>query len=112
MALLLDARTIFEGHKGRAFSGTSGAGRSETQSEGSLHDLRIRWWQWVQPMLLVTWALLVHVGSMISNPGAVLGLLDVRLGVILRFALCGFGSVCSVGSLLTGRMRFPGFICF
>ena len=28
-----------EGHKGRAFSGTSGAGRSETESEGSLHDL-------------------------------------------------------------------------
>ena len=31
----------FEGHKGRAFSGTSGVGRSETESEseGSLHDL-------------------------------------------------------------------------
>ena len=29
----------FEGHKGPAFSGTSGAGRSETESEGSLHDL-------------------------------------------------------------------------
>ena len=27
------------GHKGRAFSGSSGAGRSETESEGSLHDL-------------------------------------------------------------------------
>ena len=29
----------FEGYKGWAFSGTSGAGRSETESEGSLHDL-------------------------------------------------------------------------
>ena len=29
----------FEGYKGRAFSGTSGAGRSETESEGSWHDL-------------------------------------------------------------------------
>ena len=29
----------FEGHKELAFSGTSGAGRSETESEGSLHDL-------------------------------------------------------------------------
>ena len=34
----------------------------------------------------------------------------VRLSVILRFALCGFGSVCSVGSLLTGRVKFPKFI--
>ena len=33
----------------------------------------------------------------------------IRLGVILRFALYGSGSVCFVGSLLTGRMRFPGF---
>ena len=29
----------FEGYKGCAFSGTSGAGRSEIESEGSLHDL-------------------------------------------------------------------------
>ena len=28
-----------EGYKGGAFSGTYGAGRSETESEGSLHDL-------------------------------------------------------------------------
>ena len=36
----------------------------------------------------------------------------VRLGVILHFALCGSGSVCSVGFLLAGRVRFPGFIGF
>ena len=29
----------FEGYKGWAFSGVGGAGRSETESEGSLHDL-------------------------------------------------------------------------
>ena len=29
----------FEGHNGWAFSGASGAGRSETESEGSLHGL-------------------------------------------------------------------------
>ena len=33
----------------------------------------------------------------------------VRLGVILHFALFGFGSVCSVGILLIGWERFPGF---
>ena len=57
----------FEGHKGWAFSGTSGAGRSETEFEGSLHDLPNSLWQWVQPMLLGTWALLVHVVSTIST---------------------------------------------
>ena len=36
----------------------------------------------------------------------------VRLVATLRFALCGFGSVCSVGILLTGRVRFPGFFGF
>ena len=53
----------FEGEKGWAFSGTSGAGRSETESEGSLHDL---------PNSLVAvgtanamGTLLVHVGSTI-----------------------------------------------
>ena len=35
VAILLDARTIFEGHKGWAFSGAV----SDTESEGSLHDL-------------------------------------------------------------------------
>ena len=40
VALLLDARTIFEGYKGGwGFSGASGAGRSEIESEGSLLDL-------------------------------------------------------------------------
>ena len=39
VALPLDARTILGVTRGRAFSGTSGAGRSETESEGSLYDL-------------------------------------------------------------------------
>ena len=48
----------------------------------------------------------------LANPGAVLSLLDGLSGVILHFAWFGFGSVCSVGSLLTGRVRFSGFIGF
>ena len=39
LALLLDARTILRVTRRRAFSGAGGAGRSETESEGSLHDL-------------------------------------------------------------------------
>ena len=39
MALLLDARTILRVTRAGLFSGTSGAGRSETESKGSLHDL-------------------------------------------------------------------------
>ena len=48
----------------------------------------------------------------LANPGAVLGLLDGPAGVILRSALLGSGFVCSVGFLLIGRVRLPGFIGF
>ena len=56
----------FECYKGWSLSGTSGAGRRETESEGSLHMIcRIRWRHWVQPMLWGTWTLLVYVWSTI-----------------------------------------------
>ena len=45
----------------------------------------------------------------LANPGAVLCLLD---GVFLHFALCGFGFVCTVGFLLIGGVRLPGFVGF
>ena len=39
MALLLEVRTILRVTRVGFFSGTSGAGRSETEFQGSLHDL-------------------------------------------------------------------------